>query len=100
MDLLRGCCVHDSMWSSGAGRQAALTSGMSMKPLDGDNEGEPAASPAGNAPRSRVDVGFDRWLRNRLHSLYDPVLNEKVPDELEALLDRFTTRPPDGPAKK
>jgi hypothetical protein len=45
--------------------------------------------------RSSLDPGFDRYLARQLHQLYDPVLDEAVPDDLADLLERFERRPPD-----
>jgi len=70
-----------------------------MKLCDDDGEPEADRSPRDSGRRSRADVGFDRWLTDRLHSIYDAVLKEEVPDELESLLDRFARRPPGEPKK-
>jgi hypothetical protein len=43
--------------------------------------------------RSSLDAGFDRYLSRQLHEIYDPVLNEAIPDEIAALLDQFDQRP-------
>lgn len=43
--------------------------------------------------RSPIDAGFDRWLDRQLHDIYDPVLNEAVPDEIERLLKEFDHKP-------
>lgn len=43
--------------------------------------------------RSSLDAGFDRYLSRQLHEIYDPVLNEAIPDEIAALLDEFDQRP-------
>lgn len=45
-------------------------------------------------PRRRKppDIGFDQWLDKQLHNLYDPVLNEAVPEEIARLLDQFEPR--------
>ena len=45
--------------------------------------------------RSSLEAGFDRWLNRQLHEIYDPVLNEAIPDEIASLLDQFE-RKPDG----
>ena len=39
---------------------------------------------------------FERWLNRQLHHLYDEVLNEKVPDEIMRLLDKFDDDPDDS----
>ena len=46
--------------------------------------------------RSALDTGFERWLNGQLHKLYDPVLDEAVPDELARLLEGFDERPGEG----
>ena len=48
--------------------------------------------------RSLLDAGFDRWLNRRLHELYDPVLEEPVPDSITSLLEAFDHKP-EGDAK-
>jgi hypothetical protein len=47
--------------------------------------------------RNRADAGFDRWLSGKLHEMYDPVLNEEVPDDLDKLLEGFASRSPQKP---
>ncbi|HET6469049.1 MAG TPA: hypothetical protein VFG43_11810 [Geminicoccaceae bacterium] len=45
----------------------------------------------------RGEVGFDLWLKMKLHEVYDPVLQERVPDDLLHLLAAFDSRKkPDG----
>jgi hypothetical protein len=43
--------------------------------------------------RSSLDAGFDRYLSRQLHEIYDPVLNEAIPDEIASLLEQFDQRP-------
>lgn len=43
--------------------------------------------------RNPLDSGFERWLDRKLHDLYDPILNEAIPDDLARLLDQFDERP-------
>ena len=43
--------------------------------------------------KSALDVGFDRWLNKQLRKVYDPALNEPIPDDLRALLDKFEVKP-------
>ena len=43
--------------------------------------------------RSPIDAGFDRWLDRQLHDIYDPILNEAVPDEIERLLRELDHKP-------
>lgn len=54
--------------------------------------------------RSALEAGFDRWLDRQLHKIYDPVLDENVPDDLKKLLEKFDERPAsdptDGPVRK
>ena len=35
---------------------------------------------------------FDRWLRRELSRLYDPILQEPVPDQLQQLLEAASRR--------
>lgn len=42
--------------------------------------------------RKRSDAGYERWLTGQLHEMYDPVLAEPVPEELERLLGAFEPR--------
>ncbi len=42
--------------------------------------------------RSAKDVGFDRWLGKQLHAIYDPVLDEELPEGLRQLIDGFEPR--------
>ncbi len=71
--------------------------GIAMKfrdtPPPGDNGLEPPApeSKMGRS-RKRGEPGFDRWMTKRLHEVFDPVVEEKVPDEFERLLDEFAQR--------
>lgn len=46
--------------------------------------------------RSAIDTDYDRWLDRRLHQLYDPVLNEEIPEEMANLLMQFEDKPQDG----
>jgi hypothetical protein len=48
---------------------------------------------------SPLDAGFDRWLNRRLHELYDPVLEEPVPDTITSLLEGFDRKPEAGNGK-
>ncbi len=49
--------------------------------------------------RSAKDAGFDRWLGKQLHAIYDPVLDEELPENLRLLIDGFEPRDPDAAAK-
>lgn len=42
--------------------------------------------------RSAQDAGFDRWLGKQLHAIYDPVLDEELPERLRLLIDQFEPR--------
>lgn len=66
------------------------------KPPPGDNGPEASApeSKMGNS-RKRGEPGFDRWITKRLHEVFDPVVEEKVPDEFERLLEEFAQRSDD-----
>lgn len=57
-----------------------------------------AGSGRGRAdPRRRTaEASFDRWLEKKLHELYDPVLDEELPEELRKLLDAFDEGDPGG----
>lgn len=54
--------------------------------------------PPGTPPKrpSALEAGFERWLNTQLHKMYDPVLEERIPDELSRLLEAFDERPPGG----
>ncbi len=41
------------------------------------------------------DTGFDRWLNRQLHKIYDPILDETIPDDINDLLERFERRDAD-----
>ena len=43
----------------------------------------------GGGASSSLDRGFDRWLNRQLHVFFDPVLDQKVPDEIATLLEQF-----------
>lgn len=45
-----------------------------------------AARPGKPDKRGSGD-SFDQWLTQNLHDLYDPILREPLPPEIEALLD-------------
>jgi hypothetical protein len=57
--------------------------------------------PGGDAKstrHTRGEIGFDRWLKHKLHEVYDPVLDEQVPEDLIRLLEAFDSREKkDGP---
>lgn len=73
-----------------------------MSPSSTRPSGRKRPSGDRNKRRSALDAGFDRWLNTQLHKMYDPVLEERVPDELNRLLEAFDEAPPEGPppAKK
>ena len=41
-----------------------------------------------------ADPRFDRWLSRRLHEAYDNVLKERLPAELERLVQQLVEQPP------
>jgi hypothetical protein len=49
-------------------------------------------SAGGESPSSSLDRGFDRWLNRQLHVFFDPVLDQKLPDEIAGLLEQFESR--------
>jgi hypothetical protein len=65
-----------------------------------DKEGEPVPNSQGK-PETRPELGFDRWLGKQLHGLYDPILNEDVPEDIVKLIECFSRRDsePRGGAK-
>lgn len=46
----------------------------------------------GASSSSSLDRGFDRWLNRQLHVFFDPVLDQKMPDEIASLLEQFESR--------
>lgn len=83
----------------GGGRMFEL-SGGSRRRAPPSPGGESGGAPGGGESdgrepgrrRSSLDLGFDRYLARQLHELYDPVLDEAVPDEIARLLARFGPR--------
>lgn len=65
---------------------------------DGTGEDKPGPARSGRR-RKRSDASYDRWLTDRLHEVYDPVLREPVPPELERMLGAFAPRPKAGSDK-
>ena len=65
---------------------------------DGAGERKRVVAAAGRR-RRRGDAGYERWLTDRLHELYDPILREPIPDDLERLLGSFEPRPKSGADK-
>lgn len=61
-----------------------------------DNTARSPAQGAARKRRSARDAGFDRWLGKQLHAIYDPVLDEELPEPLRLLIDQFEPR--DAPA--
>jgi hypothetical protein len=55
-----------------------------------------AADEGANADEGMLDRSFDRWLHRQLHHFFDPVLSERVPDEIMRLLEEFEDRPHDA----
>jgi hypothetical protein len=77
-----------------AGHAGATSSGRAFDMSDRDRRGS-----SGNERmkrRSLLDAGFDRWLNRRLHELYDPVLEEPVPEGIASLLEGFDRKPDGG----
>ena len=46
----------------------------------------------GEDGRVPENTGFDRWLNRQLHKIYDPILDETIPDDINDLLERFERR--------
>lgn len=83
----------------GGGRMFELSGGSRRRPPTppgGESDGAPGGGESdGREPgrrRSSLDLGFDRYLARQLHEIYDPVLDEAVPDEIALLLARFGPR--------
>ncbi len=73
---------------------------MGMKRQDPPFDGPGSGDGPGASRHRRGDVGFDRWLKAKLHHTFDPVLEEKVPDDLMKLLQRFDAAPANpGPSE-
>jgi len=64
-----------------------------MPPSGEEGVGRPVPERKAGRSRKRGEPGFDRWLTERLHDVFDPVVNEKVPEEFERLLEDFAKRP-------
>jgi len=76
----------------------AATLGGRMFEMSDKDRRRPPDRTAGREPmkrRSSLDAGFDTYLSRELHQLYDPVLGEAIPDEIEALLRGFLPRSDD-----
>jgi len=57
-----------------------------------DDEGsEPQAGTGPPSPGARAEA-FDAWVDRQLQTLYGPVLNERMPDRLRALMDQVARR--------
>jgi hypothetical protein len=88
-------------WTADGGPAAggAASSGRMFEMSDKDRRRPPARTAGSERMRRRssLDPGFDRYLARQLHQLYDPVLDEAVPDDLADLLERFERCPPDRP---
>ncbi len=61
-----------------------------------EGAGERKRAVAATGRRRRGDAGYERWLTERLRELYDPILREPIPDDLERLLGSFEPRPKSG----
>ena len=53
----------------------------------------------GKRQPSPLDAGYDRWLDRQLHGYYDPVLDEKLPDDLLKVIAKFDARDPKDGSK-
>jgi hypothetical protein len=42
---------------------------------------------------SPLEASFDRYLSRQLHEIYDPILDEAIPDSIAKLLDQFGEKP-------
>jgi hypothetical protein len=40
-----------------------------------------------------LDASFDRYLSRQLHEIYDPILDEAIPDSIASVLERFAEKP-------
>jgi hypothetical protein len=76
----------------------AASSGRAFDMSDRDRRGSSGSGNERMKRRSLLDAGFDRWLHRRLHELYDPVLEEPVPEIFTSLIEAFD-RKPDGDDK-
>jgi hypothetical protein len=74
--------------------QGGKSRGLNRAMRDEDKINQRAAgrSVDGNGSSSSLDRGFDRWLNRQLHVFYDPVLDQKVPDDIATLLELFESR--------
>ncbi|MDX6750698.1 NepR family anti-sigma factor [Geminicoccaceae bacterium 1502E] len=65
--------------------------------MSSSNRRPPSSKPAAGGRHKRpsaLEAGFERWLNSQLHKMYDPVLDERIPDELSRLIEAFDERPP------
>lgn len=60
---------------------------------------DPSEQASSRKRRSARDAGFDRWLGKQLHAIYDPVLDEELPESLRLLIDGFEPRDPGAAAR-
>ena len=56
------------------------------------NQRQPAKTPDRESMKKSEDTAFDRWLNRQLHRVYDSVLDEPVPTDIEQLLDGFDAK--------
>lgn len=61
---------------------------MTVEPPDRDQR-RPAKRPDEEGMKKSEDAAFDRWLNRQLHKVYDPVLGEPLPADIQSLLDQF-----------
>lgn len=52
----------------------------------------PAAGPGSRKPRPKARAAFDIWLDRGLHSMFDQIANEPVPEELLRLIETDRTK--------
>ena len=52
-----------------------------------DAESPPIAPKARKDPATGLDQAFDRWLTQGLHRLFDPTMDEAIPEELLKLIE-------------
>ena len=53
---------------------------------------------AAKKSQSPLDASFDRYLSRQLHEIYDPILNEAIPENIANVLERFAEKPVIPPA--
>jgi hypothetical protein len=76
--------------------QAAVDGAMKFRDTP-----EMSAKPGRKIARSpkQAEPRLDEWFTKRLHDLYDPVLEEQIPEDLSRLLEDFAKRPAAKPER-